>query len=249
MMKSRTAIFDQAYILHARKYRNTSLILHLLTREQGRYSVVVKGARDAGSKLRGRLQPFTPLLVASLGKSDLKTATSIDFPGPAFRLLGKQLLLGLYSNELLYRLLGHFDPAPKIFDEYELLLDALQQAPASVAPLRCFELMLLQELGYGINFEHEVSTGEPLEADGYYHYVVAEGFYKAPTSAKESMRGAELIRIGTQLTANDVQDSHSSRLTRHFDSRQLRNITRQSLRVLLGDKPVKSRSLFRHQGS
>ncbi len=249
MTKSRAAIFEKAYILHARKYLNTSLILNLLTREQGRYSVVVKGARGAGSKLRGRLQPFTPLLIASFGRGELKTATSIDFPGPAFRLTGEKLLLGLYSNELLYRLLGHFDPAPNIYDEYEILLDALQHASARFAPIRFFELTLLQELGYGINFGREVSTGEPVEADCYYYYVVAEGFHKAPASAKDSIRGADLIGIAAEISANGVLDSYSARTANQFDSRQLRNITRKSLGALLGDKPVKSRSLFRRAGS
>ena len=105
--------------------------------------------------------------------------TGVDFPGRAFRLQGENLLLGLYINELLYRLLGRHDPVPRIYDEYERLLGAMQQmsyAPRSrqhkgatlagampgAMPVRVFELKLLQELGYGINFTLEVSVAIPL---------------------------------------------------------------------------------------
>ncbi len=259
-------MLEQAYILHARKYRNTSLILNLLTREQGRYSAVVKGARSAGSRLRGRLQPFTPLLIAAVGRGELKTATSIDFPHKPWCLPGEQLLLGLYVNELLYRLLGHFIPVPNIYDAYELLLDGLQNAPAGPPLIRLFELRLLQELGYGINFEHEVTTGACIEADCHYRYVVAEGFHKAPADARDSIRGEDLLGISALqrqpqglaltkqpqvldplvLSASNVADSGVA--CRPFDSQQLRHITRQSLRALLGDKPVQSRALFRRTG-
>ena len=71
---------EPAYILHARNYRDTSLILDLFTRDSGRYSVVSKGVRSPKSKIRNRLQPFSPLLIASVGRGELKTSTTIDFP-------------------------------------------------------------------------------------------------------------------------------------------------------------------------
>lgn len=225
-------ILNSAYILHPRKYRNTSLILDLLTREQGRYSVVVRGANSSKSKLRGRLQPFTPLLIASVGKGELKTSTNIDFPGRAYRLSGDRLMLGLYVNELLYRLLGRFDPHEELYDAYETLLNALQGMSDSLSAVRRFELILLRELGYGINFDHEALTGEPVETTCHYHYVVHEGFHRVTEPAPDTYRGEELLNIG-QGNLNDV------------DEQRLRALTRKSLSELLGEKPLKSRSLFR----
>ena len=59
-----------AYVLHHRPYRDTSRILELFTRDQGRVSVFARGARGArkgGASLVAILQPFNRLLVSWSG--------------------------------------------------------------------------------------------------------------------------------------------------------------------------------------
>jgi len=230
-MKSSSDLHE-AFILHSRNYRDNSLILDLLTREAGRYSVVARGARSGRSRVRGRLQPFTPLLIASVGRGELKTSTAIDFPGNPFRLEGDRLMLGLYVNELLYRLLGRFDPVTGLFDEYRLLLTSLQEHSSGIADVRMFELCLLQELGYGISFEYDARDGEPVEEEACYKYVVQEGFHRVSEAGDDAFYGGELLALA------------SGRLE-EVNGQKLKKLTRKSLGVLLGDKPLKSRSLFR----
>jgi DNA repair protein RecO (recombination protein O) len=51
-----------AYVLHARAYRETSLLLECLTREHGRLGVVARGVRGERARLRrAQLEPFQPL--------------------------------------------------------------------------------------------------------------------------------------------------------------------------------------------
>ena len=221
-----------AFVLHSRNYRDTSVILDLLTREAGRYSVVVRGARSAKSRVRGRLQPFTPVLLGALGRSELKTLTSIDFPERSYGLEGDQLLLGLYVNELLYRLLGRFEPLEALFEEYCHLLDELESSDEGIEQVRIFELRLLEELGYGINFEFDAGSGSRVENESYYHYVVHEGFFRCLDQDEAFFQGEELLSIANRELAA-------------VDRNRLRNLTRQSLGALLGDKPLKSRTLFR----
>jgi len=237
---------EPAYILHARNYRDTSLILDLFTLYSGRYSVVSKGARSPKSKLRGRLQPFSPLLIASVGRGELKTSTTIDFPRKPFGLVGKGLMLGLYVNELLYRLLDRFEPIAGLYQGYEDLLSelvlteqsmseqqvSLKESNAEVTAIRRFELRLLQELGYGINFEYDSRDGQPISADLDYRFVVHEGFHAIRESQGETFSGVEVL-------------SMASGELKQVDSKRLLNLTRLSLAELLGDKPLKSRSLFR----
>ena len=237
---------EPAYILHARNYRDTSLILDLFTLYSGRYSVVSKGARSPKSKLRGRLQPFSPLLIASVGRGELKTSTTIDFPRKPFVLVGKGLMLGLYVNELLYRLLDRFEPIAGLYQGYEDLLSelvlteqsmseqqvSLKESSAEVTAIRRFELRLLQELGYGINFEYDSRDGQPISADLDYRFVVHEGFHAIRESQGETFSGVEVL-------------SMASGELKQVDSKRLLNLTRLSLAELLGDKPLKSRSLFR----
>lgn len=231
MTMSERRELQPAYVLHSRPYRDTSVILDLLSRSEGRFSAVVKGARSEKSKYRGRLQPFTPMLVAAVGKGELKTATSMEFPGRPYQLSGENLFLGLYINELMYRLLGKFDPMQELFDGYDELLAHLQADADSVVAVRAFELNLLRDLGYGISFEYDAADGEFVESDRYYEYVVHEGFRQTRQQDPLVYPGTELLHL-----ASGEYDK--------VNERRLRYLTRTSLARLLGDKPLKSRSLF-----
>ena len=48
----------EAVVLSAMKFRDTSKIVRLYTKEFGKVSVIAKGARDAKSKFRGSLEPM-----------------------------------------------------------------------------------------------------------------------------------------------------------------------------------------------
>ena len=221
-----------AFVLHSRNYRETSVILDLLTLEMGRFSVIVKGARSAKAKIKGRLQPFSPLLLGAVGRKELKTLTSVDFLHPCYDLRGEHLLLGLYINELLYRVLGRFEPIDALFEEYRYLLDGLAGSDRGIERVRIFELRLLEELGYGINFQFDAGSGSQIENDSYYRYVAHEGFYRSSSSDPKLFPGRELLSIAYRELAE-------------VDQNRLKNLTRQSLAILLGDKPLKSRDLFK----
>jgi len=226
-----------AYILHTRKYRDTSLIAELVTRDEGRFAVVIKGARAKRPRFPGRLQPFVPLLISWYGRGELKTARNIDFPGRAFHLNGDALMIGLYINELLYRLLGKFDPMPVVFSSYQSLLSTLEVSSQINHELRRFELTLLAELGYGITFETEAGSGNPVQPERLYRYAVEEGFYPLPDGVYEerpsgTFEGKHLLAIaGGNLADPAIEQS-------------ARKITRASLTLLLGDRPLKSREIL-----
>ncbi len=56
-----------------------------------------------------------------------------------------------YMNELLFRLLPHEDPHPRLFDAYVMALQGLAAGQAAAGALRRFEWTLLQETGYGLD--------------------------------------------------------------------------------------------------
>ena len=72
------------------------------------------------------VQPFVPISLSLLGRSDLKTAVNLEFPAKPFSISGKNIILGMYVNELLYRLLEKYDPLESVFDSYESLLKNLE---------------------------------------------------------------------------------------------------------------------------
>ena len=125
-----------AFLLHHYDWSESSAILDLFTREQGRVAVVARGAKRPYSQLRPVLMPFQRLNVSygrrrprgqapgeeSAEVQPLKTAEWAGGPAPAG---GAALMTGFYLNELLMKLLARQDPHPALFDAYALTLPAL----------------------------------------------------------------------------------------------------------------------------
>lgn len=219
-----------AYVLHTRKYRDTSLILELFTEPEGRVAVVQRGAR--GKKKSATVQPFTPILVSYVGKGELKTLTRID-AGNMQALSGDRLLMGMYANELLVRLLGKFEPSARLFQAYQQLLVCLSVSEDYQVELRKFELRLLEELGYGISFAFTAGSGDLVEPDGHYRFVPDEGFHRIASATNSSFCGEDLLAIADDEFAREGAE------------RNARRVTRIALNHLLGDRPLQSRELFK----
>lgn len=238
MMMSDDGTLSPAFILHVRKFRDTSVIIDLLTEQEGRVAAVMRGVRTRKSKTAAFVRPFTQVLVSWFGRGELKTVKTMDFPVRAAALSGDALMLGMYVNELLVRLLGKFEPVPDIFSAYGELLDRLERGDAMMPALRHFELVLLAALGYGITFDIEAETGQPVRSQALYRYTPDEGFHRldngvAEPSSRQVFRGDVLLAISEgKLTDPEVD-------------RSARQVIRSSIGALLGGRELKSRELFR----
>ena len=221
------------YILHSRNYRETSLLADIFSREEGRYSLVIRGAKNRKSRYQGLIQPFSPMLVTSYGKGELKTAGAIDFTHRAWRIKGEHLLIGLYVNELLYRVLGKFDQLPALYGDYEKLLAQLEKDVFETPFLRKFELSLLTNLGYRITFDFDVRTQGNIRPDARYRFVAEEGFHSIVDEVHlgNTFSGKHLLAIASGEYSGEAE-------------KILKRVVRKSLQPLLGAKPLKSRSLF-----
>ncbi|MDO8418432.1 MAG: DNA repair protein RecO [Rubrivivax sp.] len=162
-----------AYVLHRYDWSETSLIVELFTRQQGRVVVAAKGAKRPTSHLRPVLLPFQPLL-AHLGKrpaddqAEVRTLRTAEWVGGTPLLGAAAMFPGFYLNELLLKLLARQDPHPALFDAYADTLGALATAGDEAAALRAFELLLLRETGVLPDLAQSTLTAEPLQpAAGY----------------------------------------------------------------------------------
>jgi DNA repair protein RecO (recombination protein O) len=222
-----------ACILHRRDYRNSSLLLELFTAEQGRMPAIAKGAKSARASRAAMLQPFTPLLVSLRGRGEIRQLVSEEVNGRAFALTGERLYCGFYLNELLMRLLERGDPYPRLFVRYLDTLRGLADGVAADQCLRFFELDLLEELGYGLLLERTADSGEPIQADRDYHYVVEQG----PVSLTS---GAQELRISGRTLCS----LHNREMPDSQTANEAKRLLRRVLAFYLGDKPLKSRELF-----
>ena len=205
-MKVSRDILETVYVLHVRTYRETSLIAEVYSRHRGKLSVIFKGIRSRNSRYSVMVQPFVPISMSLFGKSDLKTVANLEFPEKPFAISGKNLILGMYVNELLYRLLGKFDPLESVFDSYEYLLKKFENLSNPISSLREFELNLLKELGYGINFQRDAVSGEVFSPSAHYNFFVNEGFRKTFEFQKITHIFLEIYHV--QLT-HLIYDTHN----------------------------------------
>jgi DNA repair protein RecO (recombination protein O) len=185
-----------AYVLHARPYRETSLLLECLTRDHGRLGVVARGVRGERARLRrSQLEPFQLLALDLLQRGELATLTGAESVGMPLRLSGDQGVAGLYLNELVVRLTARQDAHPALFDAYALTLARLAAGEPAGWTLRRFERDLLEAIGYGLQLRHEAGGEEALQAQAHYRYDVEQGPVRCEAVAARAMRGVDLLAL------------------------------------------------------
>ncbi|MGN2244564.1 DNA repair protein RecO [Frateuria sp. GZRR33] len=191
-------LLDQqpAYVLHARPYRETSLLLECLTRDHGRLGVVARGVRRERARVqRAQLEPFQPLALDLLLRGELATLRAAEPTGAPLRLTGDAGLAGLYLNELVVRLTGRQDPLPELFEAYARTLPRLAGPGMLAWQLRRFERDLLTAIGYALQLDSEADSGEPVVPEGWYRYQVEHGPVTCPAGAPRGIRGADLLAL------------------------------------------------------
>jgi DNA repair protein RecO (recombination protein O) len=171
-------------VLHSYDWSETSLIVELFTRSQGRLVVAAKGAKRPNSQLRSVLLPFQPIQVL-LGKTptdaqaEVLNLRSAEWAGGMPLLGAAALLPGFHMNELLLKLLARQDPHPELYDLYADTLAALAGGESEGASLRAFELGLLQSLGLLPDLSQDTQTAQPLQPARRYALQADAGL--APT--------------------------------------------------------------------
>ncbi len=233
-MSEKRGAAQDAYVLHAYPYRETSLLVDVLARSSGRVSLVARGARRPRSSMRGALMAFQPLHVAWHGKGDVKTLASAEWAGGQALLQGEALLCGFYINELLVRLLAREDPHEQLFDRYGQALRALASGADSAPVLRSFEKALLRELGYALTLDREALTGRPIDPEALYGYDPERGPMELNGAAPElQLTGRALL----DLAHDDFHDPQTLV--------QAKALMRMLINHRLEYQPLNSRRIFR----
>jgi DNA repair protein RecO (recombination protein O) len=182
-----------AYVLHARAYRETSLLLECLTRDFGRVGVVARGVRGPRARIqRADLEPFQPLAIDYSQRGELATLRAAEPLGTSRRLVGDALLSGLYINELVVRMCAREDAQSGLYENYAIALERLCGPDAVSWTLRRFERDFLQVLGYALELNTEILTGEAIEPDALYRYVPEQGPERCGQAVARAVRGADL---------------------------------------------------------
>lgn len=226
---------EPGFILHTRAFRETSLLLEVLSRNHGRVGLVARGAKSGRSRWKNLLQPFRPLLVDWNQRGELGTLTGAEEVATLPPLKGEPLMCGLYANELLMRFLHRSDPHPDVFGYYQGLIAVLASGEKTQPALRLFERDLLQSVGLGLQLEYEYGCQTRVGDEAWYEYVPESGPIRRDPEGHAETRlvsGRALKALRTGQITDDLQ-------------RELKLLMRRLIRYHLGDKPLASHDLFR----
>lgn len=214
---------DEGIILGARRHGETSAILEVMTRAHGRHLGLVRGGRSR--KMQPMLQPGNRVDVVWRARLDEHLGT---YQAEALELNAARLLdaatavYGLQTLAAHLRLLPERDPHPRLYDTLLPVLSHLDD-PASAAELIVrFELLVLDELGFGLDLSRCAATGSRDELA-----------YVSPKSGRAVSRAAGLpwhaqllalpafLRIGSGLRADLAAIEDAFRLTGYFFARHV----------------------------
>jgi DNA repair protein RecO (recombination protein O) len=153
-----------AIVCALRPHGEHGAVVRLMTREHGLLAAYVRGARGR------RMRPV--LMAGNVVEASLSARTESQLPQATVELVhsrGPLLAEPLpaaaidWATALVATALPEVQPYPTIHDGFEGLLEAVEAAPSASAwgaALVRFELLLLAELGFGLDLSECVVTGD-----------------------------------------------------------------------------------------
>lgn len=186
---------QRAFVLHARPWRETSVIVELLTRDHGRVGVVARGlTTPKRHPLRAALQPLQLIQVDYLPRGELARLIQAEAVDAAPQLTGDKLMAAFYINELLLKLTPRNDSAQPLFDLYSRVRQELPSTQSLAWTLRRFERDLLDALGVGLPWDVTVD-GEQVQAELRYRLDPEVGPVLESRRVSDSVSGDSLLAL------------------------------------------------------
>ncbi len=211
------------YVLATRRHGESSAIIEVLTREQGRFAGLVRGA--SSKRLRGLIQPGNLLhlswrarLSEHLGMFTVEDAGTSIAP-----LLDNPLALsGLRAScAILSMTLPERERHERLFDGFSILVSQLQNPQIWPALLVRMEAGILDELGYGMDLSKCAVTGS---SEHLSHVSPRTGRAVCTEAAKPYLDKllilpGFLVRPGSEVDREDIR--HGLALTGYFLERRV----------------------------
>ena len=195
-----TAITDRAFIIHSRPFGETSIIFDFLTEENGLISAVLKGAKKR--KDVSQLQPSRELII-SISKANLPSLIKYELSEP-YTIKKKYILLIVYFNELIYRLVPKHQPQKTLFNFYHDYISYMSSTDDHQdSVIIGFEILLLKNIGYAVTSEIPI----PLIDDNYiFYYDKLQGFKQANDYYQGCKISGKDLKLILNFDINSIQE-------------------------------------------
>lgn len=208
-------VAEPAFVLHTRPWRETSLLVEVLSAEHGRIGLVARGV--SGPKkhvLRAALQPLQSIRFDAVQKGELAQLSAAEAVDAAPLLQGDAALAAFYVNELCLRLAPRHVPQPELHAAYAKTRERLRAGEGLAWTLRRFERDLLEALGVGLDFAND-GDGRAIDVAARYRLDPELGprrlLDERPGERRASATGRALLALAADRLP-DTEDLVSLRL-------------------------------------
>ena len=151
---------DDGIVLGVKRHGEGSAIVEMMTRAHGRHLGLVRGG--AGSRMRPVLQPGNSVSAIWRARLD-EHLGNFTVEGTRLRaalcLGASHGVYGVTHLAALTRLLPERDPHRDVFEVLEEILERLEDADRAGPLVVRYELMMLAELGFGLDLSQCAATG------------------------------------------------------------------------------------------
>ncbi|MDX5592488.1 DNA repair protein RecO [Pseudovibrio sp. SPO723] len=151
----------EGIVIGARKHGDSNIILEVMTPDRGRCLGLVRGGRSRRQQPALQLGNHLSLTWRARLDEHLGNFSAEPIHLRAAHLMQEALSIhALQSMCALLRLLPERDPHPQLFHALDVTLDNLEDPILAGALIARFELLLLNELGFGLDLTECAATGQ-----------------------------------------------------------------------------------------
>lgn len=200
-------VAEPAFVLHARPWRETSLLVEVLSAEYGRIGLVARGVQGTKKHmLRAALQPMQSIRFDAVQKGELAHLNAAEAIDTAPLLQGDAVLASFYINELCLRLAPRQVPQPELYASYTQVRERLRIGETLAWTLRRFERDLLEAFGVGLAFASD-GEGDAIDPAARYRLDPEYGPRRVLTTRASGYREAATGRALLALAADALPAS------------------------------------------
>ncbi|MEC9205568.1 MAG: DNA repair protein RecO [Pseudomonadota bacterium] len=226
-----SSIYHKSFIIHTRNYGETSIILEVLTEENGLITLLGKGVKK--KKDFPLLQPFRELKLFFSEKKNFPILGKYE-PNKDYKILKNNYLLhGMYLNELIHKFIPHHEPCISLYNLYKQQLSNMSETIQNInIEILKFEISFLKEIGYELTLAN-LNTKDINHKKSYcYDYEIGFREVRDRLDLVNSVSGENLLLLlNNQIES--ISNISNVRVT-------IKNIFQR----LSGGKKIKSYEIF-----
>tara|TARA_Y100000590_G_scaffold465330_1_gene637326 strand:+ start:693 stop:1397 length:705 start_codon:yes stop_codon:yes gene_type:complete len=217
------------YIIKTLAFGETSNIYEIISNEQGRMSIIHKGAKKG--KKSFPLNQFCPYKISWAGKSSLKYLKDYENINNKINLSDKHKVIALYLNELLFLLVPRDLKIDGLFDVYDEALYSLVNDNNLLKTLNNYEITILEKCGHSIFLKSNLDN---ISINSEKKYLYISDYGPKETDNNDGISGKTFLAL-----ANEIDYDKETLI-------ESRNLMKKVIDFYIKPKTIKTREIFKY---